>query len=157
MPRLTSNLIEVYGLSGIASSVARKDATGAKQKLRKSYKGKIAGLSGKNDVVTTTQQVAAREGEEGWGQPVLHNVKGGLLEMLDIPDEEWHLQRVLGKELPKNGIGGRKLDLNALRKGLSNWTKGPLPDVMLPHEMHVRRVLEFGAKAMLTLRIVVAV
>ncbi|KAF3932086.1 hypothetical protein ABW20_dc0105996 [Dactylellina cionopaga] len=68
------------------------------------------------------------EGQEGWGQPVPQLVKGGLLEMLDLPDEEWHNLKVLGKELPKNGSGGRPLDFNALRKGLSNWSKGPLPD-----------------------------
>ncbi|EPS44857.1 hypothetical protein H072_1164 [Dactylellina haptotyla CBS 200.50] len=127
-PDLTSNLIDTYGLSSIAASVARTDSTGQKQKLRKSYKGKIAGLSGKNEVVTTVQQMVVPEGQEGWGQPVPQLVKGGLLEMLDIPDEEWHNLKVLGKELPKGGSGGRQLDFNTLRKGLSNWSKGPIPD-----------------------------
>ncbi|KAK6513498.1 hypothetical protein TWF281_005122 [Arthrobotrys megalospora] len=127
-PDLTSNLIEKYGLSSIAASVARTDSSGQKQKLRKSYKGKIAGLSGKNEVVTTAQQVAVPEGEEGWGQPVVQLVKGGLLEMLDIPEDQWKNMNVIGKELPRNGNGGRPLDFNALRKGLSNWSKGPIPD-----------------------------
>ncbi|KAK6332643.1 hypothetical protein TWF730_004303 [Orbilia blumenaviensis] len=127
-PSLTSNLIELYGLTAIAASVARTDSSGQKQKLRKSYKGKIAGLSGKNEVVTKAEQIAVREGEEGWGQPVVQLVKGGLLEMLDIPEDEWRSMKVVGKELPRNGIGGRQLDYNALRKGLSNWTKGPVPD-----------------------------
>ncbi|KAK6502791.1 hypothetical protein TWF481_007837 [Arthrobotrys musiformis] len=127
-PDLTSNLIEKYGLTSIASSVARTDSSGQKQKLRKSYKGKIAGLSGKNEVVTRAEQVAVPEGEEGWGQPVVQLVKGGLLEMLDIPDEEWRSLKVIGKEVPRNGNPGRPLDFNALRKGLSNWSKGPIPD-----------------------------
>ncbi|KAF3940595.1 hypothetical protein ABW19_dt0209291 [Dactylella cylindrospora] len=128
-PCLTANLIEKYDLTAIAASVARTDpVTKEKKKLRKSYKGKIAGLSGKNEVITTVQQMVVPEGQEGWGQPVPQLVKGGLLEMLDIPEEEWHNQKVLGKELPKNGSGGRQLDFNALRKGLSNWSKGPLPD-----------------------------
>ncbi|KAF3927290.1 hypothetical protein ABW21_db0200516 [Orbilia brochopaga] len=127
-PDLTSNLIEKYRLSAIAASVARTDATGQKQKLRKSYKGKIAGLSGKNEVVTTVQQMVVPEGQEGWGQPVLQLVKGGLMEMLEVPDEEWDKLHVLGKELPRNGSGGRQLDFGALRKGLSNWSKGPIPD-----------------------------
>ncbi|EWC45213.1 hypothetical protein DRE_05940 [Drechslerella stenobrocha 248] len=127
-PDLTSNLIEKYGLSAIATSVARTNATGQKQKLRKSYKGKIGGLSGKNEVVTTVQQMVVPEGQEGWGQPVPQLIKGGLLEMLDIPDEEWHNLKVLGKELPRNGSLGRPLDFGALRKGLSNWSKGPIPD-----------------------------
>ncbi|KAK6332835.1 hypothetical protein TWF696_002857 [Orbilia brochopaga] len=127
-PDPTSNLIEKYNLSAIAASVARTDASGQKQKLRKSYKGKIAGLSGKNEVVTTVQQMVVPEGQEGWGQPVLQLVKGGLMEMLEVPDEEWDKLHVSGKELPRNGSGGRQLDFNALRKGLSNWSKGPIPD-----------------------------
>ncbi|KAF3170365.1 hypothetical protein TWF751_006845 [Orbilia oligospora] len=127
-PDLTSNLIEKYNLTSIAASVARTDSSGQKQKLRKSYKGKIAGLSGKNEVVTKAEQVAVPEGQEGWGQPVIQLVKGGLLEMLDIPDEEWRSLKVIGKEVPRNGNAGRPLDFNALRKGLSNWSKGPIPD-----------------------------
>ncbi|KAK9327117.1 hypothetical protein V1520DRAFT_349672 [Lipomyces starkeyi] len=43
----THNLIPLFGLSTIQASVARTDpVTGAKRKLRKSYKGHIADLPG---------------------------------------------------------------------------------------------------------------
>lgn len=87
------------------------------------------GLSGRNDVTTTTQQYVVPEGQEGWGQPVFQKVKGGLLEMLDWPEEEWINQKVLGKELPQPGIGGKTLDFAAIRRGLSGWSKGPIPNV----------------------------
>lgn len=50
--------------------------------------------------------------------------------MLDWPEEEWVNQKVLGKELPKPGVvGGKVLDFAALRRGLSGWSKGPIPNV----------------------------
>ncbi|KAK9352510.1 Rox3 mediator complex subunit-domain-containing protein [Lipomyces doorenjongii] len=49
----THNLIPLFGLSTIQTSVARTDpVTGAKRKLRKSYKGHIADLPGKNEIPT---------------------------------------------------------------------------------------------------------
>ncbi|KAK9385304.1 mediator complex, subunit Med19 [Lipomyces mesembrius] len=49
----THNLIPLFGLSTIQASVARTDpVTGAKRKLRKSYKGHIADLPGKNEIPT---------------------------------------------------------------------------------------------------------
>lgn len=50
-PSATHNLIDLYGLGNLASSVARFDPlTGEKRKLRKSYKNHIADLPGKHDI-----------------------------------------------------------------------------------------------------------
>ncbi|ODV88830.1 hypothetical protein CANCADRAFT_17959, partial [Tortispora caseinolytica NRRL Y-17796] len=52
-PNLQDNLINLFGLKPLADSVARTDPiTGAKNKLRKSYKGHIADLIGKNQIPT---------------------------------------------------------------------------------------------------------
>ncbi|KAK9452144.1 Rox3 mediator complex subunit-domain-containing protein [Limtongia smithiae] len=52
-PSASANLIPLFGLSAIAASVARQDpVTGAKRKLRKSYKGHIAEFPGKNEIPT---------------------------------------------------------------------------------------------------------
>ncbi|KAK9323142.1 mediator complex, subunit Med19 [Lipomyces orientalis] len=49
----TQNLVPLFGLAGLQASVARADpVTGAKRKLRKSYKGHIADLPGKNEIPT---------------------------------------------------------------------------------------------------------
>ncbi|KAK9453303.1 Rox3 mediator complex subunit-domain-containing protein [Dipodascopsis uninucleata] len=53
LPCGNKNLIKVYDLENIAASVARTDpVTGAKKKLRKSYKGHIVDLPGKNEIPT---------------------------------------------------------------------------------------------------------
>ncbi|KAK9235291.1 mediator complex, subunit Med19 [Lipomyces kononenkoae] len=49
----TQNLMPIFGLTTVQQSVARSDpVTGAKRKLRKSYKGHIADLPGKNEIPT---------------------------------------------------------------------------------------------------------
>lgn len=83
-PHGTQNLMELYGLTNIATSVLRKDpVTGAKiNVLRKSYEGKIKELSGKNKA-----KVAPRE----------------FTNLMQYPDEEWDIQKVHGKEV-ENGL-----------------------------------------------------
>lgn len=50
-PSATQNLIDLYGLGPLATSVARFDPiTGEKRKLRKSYKNHIADLPGKHEI-----------------------------------------------------------------------------------------------------------
>ena len=78
------NLIRLYGLNPIATSVARRDPqTGAKiNKLRKSYEGQIKQfqLSGRNKAVTTP---------------------GEFMDLVQYPDEEWHIQKEMGHDISK--------------------------------------------------------
>ncbi|KAH0553482.1 hypothetical protein GP486_006446 [Trichoglossum hirsutum] len=109
-PHPTQDLLSLYSLQPLAASVARHDpVTGEKRKLRKSYKGKIQAfdLAGRNESVKQPE-----------GQP------GGLLEMLDWPDEEWHNQKVTGREIEK---GFNEVVLAKLNKALK-MEPGPLPD-----------------------------
>ncbi|RPB05341.1 Rox3-domain-containing protein [Choiromyces venosus 120613-1] len=114
-PNLTDNLLALYDLSDIANSVARKDPiTGAKNKLRKSYKGFINDLAGKNVVVTKASQTEVEPGEVGGG--------GGdyFATLLGFPNEEWRNLQVIGKEISKG------IDMGKLRKGLS-MGRGDIP------------------------------
>ncbi|KAI9782925.1 MAG: hypothetical protein M1839_004400 [Geoglossum umbratile] len=109
-PHPSQDLLSMYSLQPLAASVARNDpVTGEKRKLRKSYKGKIQGfdLAGRNESVKHPE-----------GQP------GGLLEMLDWPEEEWQNQKVMGREIEK-GFG--EVMLAKLSKALK-MEPGPLPD-----------------------------
>ncbi|KAK5160238.1 hypothetical protein LTR04_004721 [Oleoguttula sp. CCFEE 6159] len=83
-PHPFQNVISLYGLGQLASTVARRDPiTGDKiNKLRKSYEGKIKplGLAGRNKPVP---------------------MKGELIDILGWPDEEWYAQKVHGKDIGK--------------------------------------------------------
>jgi len=81
-PHTTQNLFSLYGLDDIAATVARKDPiTGEKiNKLRKSYEGKIKDFPGKNKAVAIPYELA---------------------NYIHYPDEEWGIQKVMGKELQK--------------------------------------------------------
>lgn len=82
--------------------------TGEKRKIRKTYKGKIQafGLAGRN------QEVKHPE-----GQP------GGLVEMMQWPEEEWRNQKVVGKEVEK---GLDEVYLAKLERAMK-MQPGPLP------------------------------
>jgi hypothetical protein len=98
-PPLTQNLLSLYGLHGLQASVARVDpATREKiNKMRKSYEGqlKTLGLAGKNKSV---------KHEESKGM--------SLLDLTRWPEEEWHNQKVHGKDIHKGLAAGilAKLD-----------------------------------------------
>ncbi|KAL1306652.1 hypothetical protein AAFC00_005326 [Neodothiora populina] len=83
-PHPSQNLVSLYSLDAIASTVARKDPiTGEKiNKLRKSYEGKVKtfALPGKN-------KPTDRPGE--------------LMGLMEWPEEGWYDQRVHGKELER--------------------------------------------------------
>ncbi|KAF8253352.1 Rox3-domain-containing protein [Wilcoxina mikolae CBS 423.85] len=114
-PDPKENLLQLYGLQAIAERVARFDATGKKNKLRKSYKGHISGISGKNEVVAKPTQL---------GHPMedrIDPVENKLQHLAYYPAEEWHLSNVLGKEL-HNGF-----DMAKLKRGLAGITKGDIP------------------------------
>lgn len=55
-PSGTENLTALYGLTDLASSVARVDAQGQKRKLRKSYKNHVSDLPGKHVIPTANPQ-----------------------------------------------------------------------------------------------------
>ena len=76
-------------MNEIAGQVARTLPNGEKNKLRKTYKGKIKdlGISGKFDV-------AVRDDD----------APDGFLAMLRQPEEEWAVQNRQGKEI-ENGLG----------------------------------------------------
>ncbi|KAK7513517.1 Rox3 mediator complex subunit-domain-containing protein [Phyllosticta citriasiana] len=105
-PHVSQNLVSLYRLDDITKSVARFDLqTGEKlHKLRKSYEGyvkefKLSGGKSKPE---------AREDQ--------------LLSLVQMPDDEWHAQRVHGKELER----GVNPLMDKLNKALK-MTPGKLP------------------------------
>ncbi|OCL01521.1 Rox3-domain-containing protein, partial [Glonium stellatum] len=92
-PHPSQNLIELYGLTSIAASVARIDpVTGEKiNKLRKSYEGKVKNLqiAGKNKAVKVSDE---------------------FTNLLQWPDQEWHNQKVHGKNV-MDGLGADLLGM----------------------------------------------
>ncbi|KAK8168718.1 Rox3 mediator complex subunit-domain-containing protein [Phyllosticta citrichinensis] len=105
-PHVSQNLVSLYRLDDITNSVARFHLqTGEKlHKLRKSYEGyvkefKLSGGKSKPE---------AREDQ--------------LLSLVQMPDEEWHAQRVHGKELER----GVNPLMDKLNKALK-MTPGKLP------------------------------
>ncbi|KAI9790230.1 MAG: hypothetical protein M1816_005255, partial [Peltula sp. TS41687] len=108
-PHPTQDLLSLYSLQPLAATVARTDpVTGEKRKIRKTYKGKIQqfGLAGRN------QEVKHPEGKPG-----------GLVEMMHWPEEEWHSQKVAGKEI-ENGLG--ETTWAKLERAMK-LSRGPLP------------------------------
>lgn len=110
MSLLTRNLLSLYGLQSLVASVARTDPmTGEKiNKMRKSYEGKVKtfGLAGRN-------KAAKCEAE-----------RSTLLNMVQMPDEEWNLRNLEGKEVQKGLSSGT---LAKLEKAMQ-MQPGPLPD-----------------------------
>lgn len=80
-PHASQNLISLYGLDSLASTVARNDpVTGEKiNKIRKSYEG-----------IIKTFQIA--------GRPKAKQVENAFMEFMVIPDEDYEVMTV-GKEL----------------------------------------------------------
>lgn len=118
-PDPTDNLLQLYGLKSTVDKVARFDATGKKNKLRKSYKGHIVGLSGKIEVITRPTQL----GQMPMLEPGVDPDEYKLQHLAFFPEEEWRLQNVLGKEMT------RSFDMAKLRRGLAGITKGEIPGV----------------------------
>ncbi|KAF2088752.1 Rox3-domain-containing protein [Saccharata proteae CBS 121410] len=107
-PHVTQNLIELYGLSSITSSVARFDpVTGEKiNKLRKSYENQLKGF-----------------GLAG-GKNKAEAVPGQLMDYLRaMPPEEWYSQKVYGKEIRETPTADMMSKINRAVK----MTPGKLP------------------------------
>lgn len=97
-PSGKDNLIELYHLTELANSVARQDpVTGAKRKLRKSYKNHIADLPGKHTIPT--------RGETAWSLVELANMPAPA--RVDMPDLDADLLNNLRFEkAPATGVPG---------------------------------------------------
>ncbi|MCJ1314269.1 hypothetical protein MMC25_007949 [Agyrium rufum] len=108
LPNPTQDLLSVFGLSKLISTVTRVDPkTGEKiNKMRRSYEGQVKsfGLAGRNKSVKHDE-----------GAP------GGFLEMMQWPEEEWRNQKVFGNEIEKGLSSATKEKLSKafkLEKGL---------------------------------------
>ncbi|KAL9007182.1 MAG: hypothetical protein Q9188_000116 [Gyalolechia gomerana] len=110
VPQLQQDLLTLYGLKPLADTVARLDPdTGKKiNKVRKSYEGKIKnfGLAGRNRAVK------------------IDELSKGLLHMAQWPAEEWHNQKVHGRDV-RDGFS--QATMQKLGNAMS-MRKAPVPD-----------------------------
>ncbi|CAJ2507636.1 Uu.00g088220.m01.CDS01 [Anthostomella pinea] len=103
--RMSEDLFEKFGLTGIAAEVARTKPNGDKNALRKTYKGQIKtlGLSGHFDVVKKEPST--------------------LMELLSVAEDDWNNRAVLGKEIER---GFSQATLATLPKA-TTMSRGPIP------------------------------
>ncbi|KAJ2978802.1 hypothetical protein NUW58_g7380 [Xylaria curta] len=82
-PRMSEDLFEKFGLTGIAAEVARTKPNGEKNALRKTYKGQIKtlGLSGHFDVVKKEPSA--------------------FMGLLMVAEEDWQNRAVSGKDIER--------------------------------------------------------
>jgi hypothetical protein len=108
-PNPSQDLIALYGLSSLAATVARTLPNGEKNKLRKTYKGKMeaAKFAGKH-----------KEMKHPEDQP------GSLPELMGWPDEEWHVQKAAGLNMER----GLPPSILAKLDRAFKMEPGPLPD-----------------------------
>ncbi|KAL8633527.1 hypothetical protein Q9189_000680 [Teloschistes chrysophthalmus] len=89
-PHLQQDLLTLFGLQTLAATVARTDPTTGEKinKMRKSYEGQVKrlGLAGRNRAVKHNNEKSM-----------------GLLQITQLPEEEWHIQRVRGRDI-RNGL-----------------------------------------------------
>ena len=110
-PHPSLNLLTLYGLESLSSSVARKDPVSGEKinKLRKSYEGKIKDLPGKNKAVQK---------------------ENDLFNLLKYPPDEWEIHQVQGNEivgaLSPDGQDLSEEFMASLGSAL-NMAPGPLP------------------------------
>ncbi|KAI0140567.1 Rox3-domain-containing protein [Xylariaceae sp. FL1272] len=103
-PRMSEDLFEKFGLTGIAADVARTKPDGSKNALRKTYKGQIKtlGLSGHFDVVKKEPSP--------------------LMEILGVAEEDWQNRVVSGKDI----VYGLTLSQSTIAKAMT-MAKGQIP------------------------------
>ncbi|KAJ6438483.1 cytochrome P450 [Purpureocillium lavendulum] len=108
LPRTSEDLYAKYGLAGLAAEVAREKPNGEKNALRKTYKGHIKrlGVAGHFDVQKK------KEGEPS-----------DFLAMLQVPELEWNVHQVKGREI---GDGLSQATVSALGRAMT-MAKGPIP------------------------------
>jgi hypothetical protein len=105
---LSEDLFEMFGLTGIAAEVARVLPNGEKNAIRKTYKGHIKrlGVNGHFDTVKTD-----------------HRSPDGFLAMVRVPEEEWNVHHVKGKEIES----GFSYDTRAKLPRAVSMSKGVVP------------------------------
>lgn len=99
----------MFGLTGVAADVARTKANGEKNALRKTYKGHIKslGVNGHFDAV-----------KKDWATD-----PDGFIAMISMPETEWHVHQVAGKEIER---GFSDVVQSSLLKATA-MAKGPIP------------------------------
>jgi len=94
-PHPTQDLVKLYSITSLATSVARTDAQGNKiNRLRKSYEGQITRLmlAGRNKAIKHELDPT--------------NVRLGLEQLVHYPDDEWAIQRSKGgRHIMQKGWG----------------------------------------------------
>ncbi|TDZ13092.1 Mediator of RNA polymerase II transcription subunit 19 [Colletotrichum spinosum] len=118
LPRITEDLFEMFGLTGIAAEVAREKPSGEKNALRKTYKGQIKkfGILGRFDSVAQDWDAPREEGGDK-KREVYH----GFRELLEIPDAEYWGSR---QDPINNGLSA---SVEAMLARATNMAKGPIP------------------------------
>lgn len=93
LPRVAQDLYDMFDLSNLAAEVARERPNGEKNALRKTYKGHIRrlGVAGHFDV-----------------QKKPDNAPSEFMSMIQVPDLEWDVHMVKGKEMG-SGLSGDSL------------------------------------------------
>ncbi|KAI5461331.1 Rox3 mediator complex subunit-domain-containing protein [Mariannaea sp. PMI_226] len=107
LPRTSEDLYAMFNLTDLAASVAREKPNGEKNALRQTYKGHIKRLG-----VAGHFEVQKRE-----------NAPSEFMAMLQVPDLEWSVHQVKGREI-SDGLSDPTL--GSLAKALT-MTKGPIP------------------------------
>lgn len=105
---VAEDLFEMFSLTGLAAEVARVLPNGDKNAIRKTYKGHIKrlGVNGHFDSVKTE-----------------HDSPDGFLAMIRVPEEEWNVHHVKGKEIES----GFSYDIQAKLPRAVSMSKGVLP------------------------------
>ncbi|KAI1822914.1 Rox3-domain-containing protein [Xylaria intraflava] len=107
-PRMSEDLFEKFGLTGIAAEVARTKPNGEKNALRKTYKGQIKtlGLSGHFDVVKKEPSA--------------------FMELLMVAEEDWQNRVVSGKDIEKGFSATHQANLAKA----TTMARGPIPKAL---------------------------
>lgn len=107
LPRITDDLYERFYLADLAAEVAREKPNGEKNALRKTYKGHIKrlGVAGHFDV-----------------QKKKEDAPSEFMAMLQVPDLEWNVHHVRGREI-SDGLS--EPTLSSLGRAMT-MAKGPI-------------------------------
>ncbi|GAW17355.1 hypothetical protein ANO14919_068120 [Xylariales sp. No.14919] len=107
-PRMSEDLFEKFGLTGIAAEVARTKPNGEKNALRKTYKGQIKtlNLSGHFDVVKKEPSA--------------------FMELLMVAEEDWQNRFVSGKDIEKGFTPTHQSNLTKA----TTFARGQIPKVV---------------------------